>query len=74
MEPEGDAPQGMSSWRCLAKAGGRLRVGQRITIPGTDVALTVLAERASDGSLLVGAPVDALAFLDAHGRIPLPTT
>ena len=72
MEPEGDAPDGMSSWRCLAKARRALRVGQRVNIPGSDVSLTVLAERAQDGSLLVGAPVDALAFLDAHGRIPLP--
>ena len=70
MEPEGEAPAGMSSWRCLAK--GSLRVGQRINIRGSDVALTVLAERTGDGSLLVGAPADALAFLDVHGRIPLP--
>jgi S-adenosylmethionine:tRNA ribosyltransferase-isomerase len=72
MEPEGAAPESMSSWRCLAKARRPLRVGQRIHITGSDVALTVLSERAGDGSLLVGAPVDALAFLDAHGRIPLP--
>lgn len=72
MEPEGEAPEGMSSWRCLAKARRALRPGQRVQITGSDVALTILSERAGDGSLLVGAPGDALAFLDAHGRIPLP--
>lgn len=72
MEPEGEAPAGMSSWRCLARARRALRPGQRIHIAGSEVALVVLSERAVDGSLLVGAPVDALAFLEAYGRIPLP--
>lgn len=72
MEPEGEAPAGMSSWRCLARARRALRPGQRIHIAGSEVALVVLSDRAADGSLLVGAPADALAFLDAHGRIPLP--
>lgn len=72
MEPEGEAPAGMSSWRCLARARRALRPGQRIHIAGSEVALVVLSDRAADGSLLVGAPADALAFLDVHGRIPLP--
>ncbi len=72
LEPEGEAPPGMSSWRCLAKARRPLREGQQIRIAGAEVALAVLSERAHDGSLLVGAPVDALGFLEAHGRIPLP--
>jgi S-adenosylmethionine:tRNA ribosyltransferase-isomerase len=66
LEPEGEG------WRCLAKARRPLRVGQRIHVTGSEVALTVLSERAHDGSLLIGAPADTLAFLDAHGRIPLP--
>ena len=32
----------------------------------------MLTERAADGSLAVAAPGDGLAFLDAHGHIPLP--
>ncbi len=72
LEPEGDAPAGMSSWRCLAKARRPLRAGQQIRVTGSEVALTVLSERAEDGSLLVGAPADALGFLESHGRIPLP--
>ncbi len=73
MEPEGEAPAGMSSWRCLARARRALRPGQRIHIAGSEVALVVLSDRAADGSLLVGAPRRrARVFLDAHGRIPLP--
>lgn len=65
-------PEGASAWRCLAKARRPLRVGQTVKIPGTDVVLTVLTERAHDGSLVLSAPLDALAFLELHGRIPLP--
>ncbi|MBL0213638.1 MAG: tRNA preQ1(34) S-adenosylmethionine ribosyltransferase-isomerase QueA [Myxococcales bacterium] len=76
LEPEGDASPGpsagQSAWRCLAKARRPLRVGQRINVTGSEVALTVLAERSADGSLVISAPADALAFLDAHGQIPLP--
>ncbi len=72
LEPEGVASTGMSSWRCLAKARRPLRVGQQIRVTGSEVALAVLSERAQDGSLLIGAPADTLAFLEAHGRIPLP--
>jgi S-adenosylmethionine:tRNA ribosyltransferase-isomerase len=72
LEPEGDAPAGQASWRCLAKARRPLRSGQQIRVTGSEIALTVLSERAGDGSLLVGAPADTIEFLDAHGRIPLP--
>ncbi len=72
LEPEGDAPPGQSAWRCLARARRPLRVGQRINVTGSEVALTVVSERAVDGSLVIAAPGDALAFLDAHGQIPLP--
>lgn len=77
LEPErgdGDAPAGMASWRCLAKARRALRPGQRINVAGgaKSIALEILSERAADGSLLVGAPADTLAFLEAHGQIPLP--
>jgi S-adenosylmethionine:tRNA ribosyltransferase-isomerase len=56
------------AWRCLAK--GTLRPGMFVTAGG--VRFEVLAPRASDGSIVVGAPPDLLAFLDTHGHIPLP--
>lgn len=71
-EPETPAPAGTSAWRCLAKARRALRPGQTIVVDGTEVVLTILTERAADGSLAVAAPGDGLAFLDAHGHIPLP--
>lgn len=71
-EPDTPAPPGMSAWRCLARARRRLRTGQVIRVEGTTTALVVLGERAADGSLAIAAPGDGLAFLDAHGHIPLP--
>ncbi len=71
LEPEAmPAPAGTTAWRCLAKARRPLRVGQVVNIGG--VALAILTERAADGSIVVAAPGDGLAFLDAHGHIPLP--
>lgn len=71
-EPATPAPAGHGAWRCLAKARRALRPGQTIRVDGSDVELTILTERAADGSLAVSAPGDGLAFLDAHGHIPLP--
>ena len=70
-EPATPAPEGKRAWRCLAKARRPLRPGQAIRVDGGP-AIEVLTERAADGSLAVAAPADTLAFLDAHGRIPLP--
>lgn len=73
LEPEPiDSPPGTSAWRCLAKARRALRPGQTVIVDGTNVQLTVLTERAADGSLVFAAPGDGFAFLDAHGHIPLP--
>jgi S-adenosylmethionine:tRNA ribosyltransferase-isomerase len=74
LEPElaTPAPAGTSAWRCLAKARRALRPGQTVRINNTEVDLTILTDRADDGSLAVAAPGDGLAFLDAHGHIPLP--
>ncbi len=73
LEPEGVALGG-ETWRCLAKASGPLRVGQTFSVG--DVVLTVAAERGPDGSLAIsvppGLPGGALAFLEAHGQLPLP--
>ena len=71
-EPSTPAPEGTSAWRCLARARRALRPGQTVRVDGSDVQLTILTERAADGSLAVSAPGDGLAFLDAHGHIPLP--
>ena len=71
LEPDAPvAPPGTTAWRCLAKARRPLRVGQRVEVGGT--AIELLSERAADGSVVVAAPGDGLAFLDAHGHIPLP--
>ncbi len=78
LEPEPTAAMSTSSamiaspWRCLARARRPLRVGQRVLVDGTEIMLTILSARAEDGSVLIGAPIDALAFLDAHGHVPLP--
>ena len=57
-----------NAWRCLAK--GTLRPGMTVTVG--DMGFPVLAPRASDGSIVVGAPADLLGFLERHGHIPLP--
>jgi S-adenosylmethionine:tRNA ribosyltransferase-isomerase len=59
-----------SVWRCLAKASGPLRPGQTLAVG--DVTLTIAAERGPDGSLALSIPCDPLAFLEAHGQLPLP--
>ena len=70
-EPSTPAPEGCSAWRCLARARRPLRPGQRVEIDGGPQ-LQLLSERAADGSVVVAAPGDGFAFLDAHGHIPLP--
>jgi S-adenosylmethionine:tRNA ribosyltransferase-isomerase len=73
LEPEPGIPShpGTSAWRCLARARRPLRTAQTIAIDGGP-ALTIVAERAPDGTVVVAAPGDGLGFLDAHGHIPLP--
>ncbi len=63
-----------STWRALAKASGALRPGQTLAVGSGSgaVTLTIAAERGPDGSLAVTVPGDALAFLEAHGQLPLP--
>jgi S-adenosylmethionine:tRNA ribosyltransferase-isomerase len=70
-EPAIAAPDGTSAWRCLARARRPLRQGQVIAIDGGP-SLEILTERAADGTIAVAAPGNGLAFLDAHGHIPLP--
>jgi S-adenosylmethionine:tRNA ribosyltransferase-isomerase len=59
-----------ATWRCLAKASGPLRIGQTLDCGG--VTVTIAQERGADGSLACTVPGDALAFLEAHGELPLP--
>ena len=76
LEPEPAAaapPAGGSAWRCLARARRPLRPGQVLRVDGGEVELPVLTERAADGTLAIGVPGDALAFLERYGHIPLPS-
>jgi S-adenosylmethionine:tRNA ribosyltransferase-isomerase len=60
-----------SRWRCWARARRPLRAGQLVHT-ATGATLTLASDRADDGSILVDVPGDGLAFLDAHGELPLP--
>ena len=67
------APAGTTAWRCLARARRPLRTGQTIHIAGVAEPLVLLAGRdPGDATVVVAAPGDGLAFLDAHGgQLPL---
>ena len=58
------------AWRCLARARRPLRAGQVLRTAAGDV--TIVSERASDSTVEVEVPGDALAFLEAVGEVPLP--
>ena len=86
LEPVSEvAPEGRSAWRCLARARRPLRPGQALLVdlpagrprasgePAEAVAVPVLTERAADGTIVVDAPGDGLAFLEQYGHIPLPS-
>jgi len=64
------APAGHQAWRCMARARRPLRAGQRLQTDGGE--LLLLDGRGDDSTVVVAVPGDALAFLDAHGDIPLP--
>jgi S-adenosylmethionine:tRNA ribosyltransferase-isomerase len=70
-DPTVPAPAGTTAWRCLARARRPLRAGQTVVVDNGP-SLEILTGRAGDGSVAVAAPGDGLAFLDAHGHIPLP--
>jgi S-adenosylmethionine:tRNA ribosyltransferase-isomerase len=60
-------------WRCWARARRPLRAGQVVRTRG-GATVTLASDRADDGSILVRVDGggDVLAFLDAHGELPLP--
>jgi S-adenosylmethionine:tRNA ribosyltransferase-isomerase len=67
---EPDPAAAPNTWRCLARARRPLREGQTLAVG--DTTLTITGARAPDATIAVSVPGDALAFLDAHGTIPLP--
>ncbi|MEO8704852.1 MAG: tRNA preQ1(34) S-adenosylmethionine ribosyltransferase-isomerase QueA [Kofleriaceae bacterium] len=67
-EPAVTSPPGTTAWRCLAR--GSLKPGQTVHV--ADEVVQILGERAPDATLVVAAPGDGFAFLEAHGHLPLP--
>lgn len=63
--------QGMRGerWLALGRASKGLHPGDTLRV--ADVGVRVLAKRVT-GEIEIGVPGDALAFLDAHGEMPLP--
>ena len=78
VEPDAaPVPAGHVAWRCLARAGGRLRPGDSIRPQrAPDVALVIAGERGEGGALAVAVPAasvtDVYALLDRIGELPLP--
>jgi S-adenosylmethionine:tRNA ribosyltransferase-isomerase len=57
-------------WTCIAR--GAVRAGHRLAVANSGVELVVLTDRAADGTIQIDVAGDVLAFLDAHGHLPLP--
>ncbi len=69
------APPNTEAWRCLARARRPLRAGQVLNVGGAEIAILegrAAADADAPGSIVVAVPGDALAFLEAHGHVPLP--
>ena len=71
-------PRGEGQWLCLARPAKRMRPGDVLTIDGTSIGLTVLAEDAASGGRLVQFPSDCADaetiedLLNQCGEVPLP--
>ena len=71
-------PRGEGRWLCLARPAKRMRPGDRLTIDGTSISLTVLAEDPSSGGRVVQFPSDCRdaetieGLLNDVGEVPLP--
>ncbi len=62
-------PVGRSVWKCMVK-GRRVSEGRRIVLPGGEMAVV---RRGKDGyEVEFPAGLDVPAFLERHGRVPLP--
>ena len=66
-------PAAGGAWRCWARARRPLRAGQQVRT-ASGATITLASDRADDGSILVHVDDtdDVVAFLDAHGELPLP--
>merc|ERR1712196_571836 len=51
-------PRGEGRWLCLARPAKRMRPGDSLTIDGTSISLTVLAEDPASGGRVVQFPSD----------------
>ena len=71
-------PRGEGTWLCLARPAKRMRPGDQLTIDGTEIRLTVLAEDAASGGRVVQFPSDCSdaetieGLLNQCGEVPLP--
>ena len=71
-------PRGEGRWLCLARPAKRMRPGDVLTIDGTSIGLTVLADDAASGGRLVQFPTDCRdaetieTLLNQWGEVPLP--
>ena len=71
-------PQGEGRWLCLARPAKRMRPGDSLTIDGTSISLTVLAEDPASGGRVVQFPSDCRdaetieGLLNDVGEVPLP--
>jgi len=70
---EPDPARGPDAWRCLARARRPLRAGQELVVGSTTLAIVDgRGGDRDDTAITVAVPGDALAFLAAHGEVPLP--
>ena len=71
-------PRGEGRWLCLARPAKRMRPGDNLTIDGTSISLTVLAEDPASGGRVVQFPSDCRdaetieGLLNDVGEVPLP--
>ena len=71
-------PRGEGRWLCLARPAKRMRPGDSLTIDGTSISLTVLAEDPASGGRVVQFPSDCRdaetieGLLNDVGEVPLP--
>ena len=71
-------PRGEGRWLCLARPAKRMRPGDSLTIDGTSISLTVLAEDPASGGRVVQFPSDCRdaetieGLLNDVGEVPIP--
>jgi S-adenosylmethionine:tRNA ribosyltransferase-isomerase len=68
LEPAGED----GAWSALARAGGRLEVGEELAVGADGEALRILGREAEGRWLLRPVQGDARVLMERHGRMPLP--